>query len=134
MKNNLKIQSYSLPDIKYSHLKPHEDSYQIGGNNFCLADGITRDPSSPIDFGDLTMTELLKNYPKPSPAKMAADCFCESVTGSLKGRTTCPGISTERFPSFSSTSKVLPVSKFVYLPKYSKYFVSTVSFCLSPSL
>ena len=88
MKNNLKIQSYSLPDIKYGHLKPHEDSYQIWGNIFCLADGITRDPLCPIDFGDLTMTELLKNYPNPSPAKMAADCFCKSVTGSLKDRTT----------------------------------------------
>lgn len=76
----------SLPDIKYGKLKPHEDALSIKDNIFCVADGITRDPSSPLDFGSLSMEELLKNYPDPSPARMAADLFCQSFTEFLAGK------------------------------------------------
>lgn len=77
----------SLPDIKYGHLKPREDSFIIEDNIFGVADGITRDPISPVDFDNLSMKKLLKNYPRPSGAKMAADCFCKSFVDYIKSHT-----------------------------------------------
>ncbi|AKM82509.1 TPA: hypothetical protein DD449_01845 [Candidatus Berkelbacteria bacterium] len=76
--NNPQIEILYLHDVKYGNLKPQEDSYGTRDNIFCIADGITRDPKSPSDFNDLPIIQLLKNYPSPSPAKMAADCFCKS--------------------------------------------------------
>jgi len=57
---------------------PPEDSMLIKGGIFCVADGITRDPISPKDFTDLSYEEVLKKYPNPSGARLAADTFCES--------------------------------------------------------
>ena len=87
----------SLLDANYGHLKPQEDSFMIEDNIFCVADGITRDPISPIDFGNLSMEELLKKYPSPSGAKMAADCFCKSFVEYIKSHTTDNEITRNAF-------------------------------------
>lgn len=74
----MKIISITLPDIKYGEIKPEEDSFIARDKVFVVADGITRDPLKPLDFGKLSMKRLLDSYPIPSPAKMAADSFCHS--------------------------------------------------------
>jgi serine/threonine protein phosphatase PrpC len=67
----------TLSNTRYGHLMTDEDSFLTKNNIFCVADGITRDPSSPLDFGDMAPEEILKNYPRPSGAKKAADLFCK---------------------------------------------------------
>ena len=66
---------------------PTEDSYLISENRiFAVADGVTRDPipnlpdlSNP--FGQL---KFALKYPKPSPAKIASDIFCDTFVSALK--------------------------------------------------
>jgi len=70
----------TLPDIKYGHLTPEEDAYSQTDNIFAVADGISRDPSYEMDFTKTSPEELLKNYPNPSGATMAAKTFCEIFT------------------------------------------------------
>ncbi|MFH1564298.1 MAG: PP2C family serine/threonine-protein phosphatase [bacterium] len=77
------IYKVSLPNLLYGHLMPPEDSMLVEGKIFCVADGITRDPTSPKDFTNLSIEESLKNYPSPSGARFAADIFCESFVKSL---------------------------------------------------
>ena len=101
MSSKVKIK-LSLPDANYGHLKPQEDSFMIKDNIFCVADGITRDPISPIDFDKLSMEELLKNYPSSSGAKMAADCFCKSFIDYIKSHTTSNQMSVKAF-KFANT-------------------------------
>lgn len=72
----------TLPDSKYS--KPREDAWAEQDGVFCVADGITRDPITPLDFGDLSIEELLRQYPDPSPATQAAEVFCQSFIASPK--------------------------------------------------
>lgn len=76
----------TFPNIKLEHVKPIEDSFQIAGNIFCVADGITRDPLTPSDFTGLSPEEFFKNYPNPSGAKIAADLFCNEFVKNLAGR------------------------------------------------
>lgn len=81
----MKTLQITIPDSKYGHTKPGEDSFMVKDNVFAVADGITRDPLKPLDFSGISIEELSKNYPNPSPAKMAADTFCQSVTEYLGG-------------------------------------------------
>lgn len=81
------IYKISLPNIKYGHLMPPEDSLLIEENIFCVADGITRDPISPKNFSSLSIENALKRYPNPSGARLAADIFCESFTKYIKNKT-----------------------------------------------
>lgn len=74
------IFSITLPNTKYGHLMPIEDAFIVKDKVFCVADGITRDPVSPIDFGNLSQEQLLKNYPNPSGATMAAKLFCKEFS------------------------------------------------------
>jgi len=59
---------------------PQEDSYSIDKENgiFSVADGVTRDPL--LYLPDITTLsgklKFIRNYPKQSPAKIAADIFC----------------------------------------------------------
>lgn len=57
---------------------PPEDTYRVKGNIFCVADGITRDPLGITDFSGHSMEEILRSYPNPSPAALAANKVCES--------------------------------------------------------
>jgi len=72
--------SITLPNNKYGHLMPEEDAYLVKSNIFCVADGITRDPTSSADFGEISIEQALKNYPNPSGAKIAAELFCNEFT------------------------------------------------------
>lgn len=73
----------TLPNTKYGHLMPQEDTFLIEKDVFCVADGITRDPISPLDFEGLTIEDGLKNYPNPSGARMAADLFCQEFVKNI---------------------------------------------------
>ncbi len=68
----MKINVISQPDSRYSKLKPNEDAYWHEGSAFAVSDGITRDPIGLNDFSSHDWSELLKTYPKPSPAAGAA--------------------------------------------------------------
>lgn len=41
---------FTLANNKYGHLMPEEDSFLYKDDIFCVADGITRDPTSPLDY------------------------------------------------------------------------------------
>lgn len=79
------IYQTTLPDILYGHAVPPEDSFLKDGNIFCVADGITRDPSSPKNFTKLP--RVLKKYPNPSGARFVADIFCQTFVRTVRGKT-----------------------------------------------
>lgn len=72
----------ALPNSKYGHLMPPEDSLLDGKNVYAVGDGITRDP--PLKSGSKvhSLEEILKRYPNPSGARTAADIFCETFVES----------------------------------------------------
>ena len=78
------IYKITLPNTKYGKLTPPEDAFLMDKKIFCVADGITRDPIAPKDFRGESAEELLKNYPRPSGAKIAADLFCKEFVKTLK--------------------------------------------------
>jgi len=80
------VYSICLPNSKYGYLMPPEDSFLVDGNIFCVADGITRDPISPKDFTNKKIEDILKRYPNPSGARLAADTFCGQFVRSLKNK------------------------------------------------
>jgi len=63
---------------------PAEDTFLIDDKIFCVADGVMRDPISPKDFTGKSIEEILKKYPNPSGAKLAADVFCKNFIKSLR--------------------------------------------------
>lgn len=70
------IHKLSLPNTRYGHLMPPEDSVVIEGLIFSVADGITRDPSYNVNFKKKPLEKILENYPNPSGARFVADIFC----------------------------------------------------------
>ena len=78
------VESIKLPNSDYGRLVPEEDSLLISGNVFCVADGITRDPTSPSDFTGASKEEITKYYPNPSGARKAADLFCKTFIESIE--------------------------------------------------
>jgi hypothetical protein len=72
--------------------RPEEDSFKFKQDKnqviFVVADGITRDPIGVRNFPKNPDNEITKKtmqkYPKPSPAKIAADLFCNSIIEKLK--------------------------------------------------
>lgn len=72
----------SLPNIRYGHLTPPEDSISFRDGVFAIGDGITRDPSSHMDFKKQNIEEILADYPNPSGARFVADIFCEAFVES----------------------------------------------------
>ena len=69
-------------------LMPTEDSFSIDSANeiFAVADGVTRDPYEYLpDINTLTGKIIFSlSYPRPSPAKIAADIFTETFPLVLK--------------------------------------------------
>jgi len=85
MKQIIKAMNWKGKLIGY----PEEDSYKIDKGVIAVADGVTRDPMEYLPnlksiFGKL---KFALNYPKPSPAKMAADIYTNSFVSVLKGFT-----------------------------------------------
>lgn len=74
----------------YGHSEEDSYKYSIENDNIVIAvaDGVTRDPIGIKQFPENpnreTIKEIMKKYPTPSPAKIAADLFCESVIKKLK--------------------------------------------------
>jgi len=103
------IYKVSLPNLLYGHLMPPEDTLSAEGKIFCVADGITRDPISPKDFTNLSVEESLKNYPKPSGARFAADIFCKSLVKSLNKKV--PSLNTIRNAFIFGNKKIAELNK-----------------------
>lgn len=88
------ITAFTKENISFPDL-PKEDSFMyLGSENKTLvavADGITRDPVGvkylPSPEDKEAIKEALKKYPRPSPAKIAADKFCEYSLASLQDQT-----------------------------------------------
>lgn len=84
----MRIIKFTLHNPKYNSFNlPTEDSFKVRTDKdygiFVVADGITRDPNKikkiVIDFSNKELAKKIsKNYPRPSPAKIAADLFCKS--------------------------------------------------------
>ncbi len=86
-----KIIAFTKKNTRFPSL-PEEDSFQyLKTNNkviVAVADGITRDPIGVKDYPSVNNKKATKaaldKYPNPSPARYAADEFCNSFTKFLK--------------------------------------------------
>jgi len=91
MTQGFTVENWKLKLARY----PTEDSYSINNNNnnniFAVADGVTRDPLEYLpDINTLKgKIEFTFNYPRPSPAKEAADLFCETFPAVLRDYNKC---------------------------------------------
>ena len=68
---------------------PVEDQYYANDREAIVADGITRDPIGISDFSKHTNIDMIKQYPRPSGAELAARKVCDSFSnssGTLKER------------------------------------------------
>ncbi len=80
------------PEHKFKHSKEDSFKYSSGKDKIlvAVADGITRDPIGIKELPDSNdvraIKEVVKKYPKPSPAKRAADLFCVSFIKQLKNK------------------------------------------------
>ena len=79
---------------------PIEDQYYANDNEGIVADGITRDPVGIANLASESYDDILKNYPRPSGAEMAAKEICNSFSNSL-----CPVL--ERFSKCNEAVKKL---------------------------
>ena len=81
-----KIIAFTVENSRAHHLLPIEDSFKIHNTKalkiITVADGITRDPIGlphlPLSQELITRIEFVEKYPRPSPAKIAADTFCRT--------------------------------------------------------
>ena len=79
---------YKISDKNWKNLKPMEDSFGFSqdGNRIVVADGITRDPKGmpilPSMRNLIGMANFFINYPRPSPAKVAANLCSETFVKS----------------------------------------------------
>lgn len=89
----MKIIAFTKHNPKYARLRSIEEDtfrYERKGNSLivAVADGITRDPKGITVLPNLKdkrgIEEARENYPNPSPAKKAADLFCDSFLDYLK--------------------------------------------------
>lgn len=89
----MKIIAFTKNNPKYKIFNhPQEDSFKFAQSKnetiVAVADGITRDPIGITNFPEKQtneeIKELSKRYPRPSPAKKAADLFCNSIIKKLK--------------------------------------------------
>ncbi len=65
---------------------PIEDQFYADDEEAIVADGITRDPIGVLDLATCSFEEMLKKYPRPSGAELAAQEICQNfskVDGSL---------------------------------------------------
>lgn len=85
----MEIKAITKKNPKFERFNyPQEDSfaYKLDHENIAVADGITRDPIGMKERPDDEegLIEVSKKYPRPSPAKIAADLFCKSFLGYAK--------------------------------------------------
>lgn len=68
---------------------PIEDQFYANDLEAIVADGITRDPIKVFDLSTCSFDEMLKKYPRPSGAELAAREICSTfskVEGTLKDK------------------------------------------------
>lgn len=68
---------------------PIEDQFYANDFEAVVADGITRDPVGVFDLSIFSFAEMVKKYPRPSGAELAAKEICETFSktkGPLKNR------------------------------------------------
>ncbi len=68
---------------------PVEDQFYADQEEAIVADGITRDPIGVFDLTSCSFEEMLKRYPRPSGAELAAREICEifpKINGTLKSK------------------------------------------------
>lgn len=68
---------------------PIEDQFYANDIEAIVADGITRDPVGVFDLSILSFEEMVKKYPRPSGAELAAKEICDTFSktnGTLKNR------------------------------------------------
>lgn len=87
----MEVKAFTKPNPKYKILNlPEEDCFRFDKKLgiFAVADGITRDPEGIIEIpGLLEVSEIesvIENYPRPSPAGIAAGVFCDCFLDFLK--------------------------------------------------
>lgn len=86
------VQKFTAKDWKITASRhPVEDSYLVNKkeNIIAVADGVTRDPMAELPNID-TLKGKLKftmNYPRPSPARIVSDIFCQSFLEVLRDYT-----------------------------------------------
>ena len=89
LSNNVKINGFTVSNWKKkAAFIPGDDSFSIDSANkiLAVADGVTRDPQEIVDLGTLKgKLEFAWYYPRPSPAKKAADIFCQTFSEVLRG-------------------------------------------------
>lgn len=61
---------------------PIEDQYYADNTSAIVADGITRDPVGIFDLSEISFEEMLKLYPRPSGAELAAKTIIETFSKS----------------------------------------------------
>ncbi len=84
--------AFTLENTKAHHLIPTEDSFKIKiGKRYkiiAVADGITRDPLGLPNLASprvlIEEIKFVEKYPRPSPAKIAADAFCRTFIQSVQ--------------------------------------------------
>ena len=83
----MKIIAFTKHNPKFEKYRPEEEDafrYKVNGKIIiAVADGITRDPTGIETFPEFSdkkaMEESARHYPRLSPAKTAANLFCESL-------------------------------------------------------
>ena len=83
MTNGLTVENWKLRLFRH----PNEDAYSIDREEglVAVADGVTRDPISYLPKNNLLgKVKFLRNYPNPSPAKIASDIFVATFPLVLK--------------------------------------------------
>ena len=83
----MKIVAFTLENPKYHYLNLPEEDYFLFGEKedriiLAVADGITRDPKGtlwlPARDNPEEMKKATDRYPRPSPARIAAETFYET--------------------------------------------------------
>jgi len=74
MEKGFTVENWKLKVLRY----PLEDAYSINKGIIAVADGITRDPFPELPGKNSPASKLnfFFKYPRPSPARKAADIFC----------------------------------------------------------
>lgn len=79
------IYSNIFENIKTKDLNfPEEDKYYANNNTAIVADGITRDPIAIPNLSNIDFKKLIKSYPRPSGAELAAQTIVNTFEKSSR--------------------------------------------------
>jgi hypothetical protein len=108
---------------------PEEDSFRYSIEKdktlVALADGISRDPVGMPELPDYKKFTGKINYPIPSPAKKAAEIFCESFV--KKSKKTKPSIKSVKESAIYANKKIKQLNKNVKVDYLENDFAACVA-------